>query len=393
VFGRRSDRRRGELFEGSVEQRLIEQIEAAAVRSERAAALVTAQVKKVGARLERVEQILDAGTAVSGEKLARELALIPQWRRRKLIDVRQPVVLISQIHRSGGTLLSQLFDCHPQCHVHPFELRLGPSKHRPKEWPRIVLDADPADWWEAVTERHVEAHFQHGYRKSLEEDPETFPFLLVPALARLLFEEGVRARAVESARDILDAYMTAYFNAWLDNHNLHGPDKRWVVAFSPWLATEPEDRRRFFDDYPDGRLIRIVRDPRGWYASASASKPGLYGELRTAIELWRASTLASLSAKRDYGDRVLLVRFDTLAKDTRAAMGTITSFLDIDLPEIALVPTFNGHPIRANSGFAVPGYGVLQGPADRGSTLDAAIGELIDELVGSVYEEALSVAV
>src|SRR5207253_5548814 len=71
-----------------------------------------------------------------------------------------------------------------------------------------------------------------------------------------------------------DLYMTAYFNAWLDNHNLYGADKRWVVAFSPWLATEADDRTRFFTDYPEGRLIRIVRDPCGWYASASTSKPG-----------------------------------------------------------------------------------------------------------------------
>jgi hypothetical protein len=70
----------------------------------------------------------------------------------------------------------------------------------------------------------------------------------------MVFEDQVRSRPVESARDVLDAYMTAYFNAWLHNHNLYGHDKRWVIAFSPGLITGSEERDGFFTDYPDGRL-------------------------------------------------------------------------------------------------------------------------------------------
>jgi len=36
--------------------------------------------------------------------------------------VTSPLVLISQIQRSGGSLLSQLFDGHPEVHAHPHEL-------------------------------------------------------------------------------------------------------------------------------------------------------------------------------------------------------------------------------------------------------------------------------
>ncbi len=39
--------------------------------------------------------------------------------RRAQVPVNQPVALISQAPRSGGTLLRNLFDGHPQCHVHP----------------------------------------------------------------------------------------------------------------------------------------------------------------------------------------------------------------------------------------------------------------------------------
>ena len=59
-------------------------------------------------------------------------------RRRHLVPVDQPLVLISQVSRSGGTLLSQLFAGHPECHVRPGELLIGrPKDCWPDAWSRI----------------------------------------------------------------------------------------------------------------------------------------------------------------------------------------------------------------------------------------------------------------
>jgi hypothetical protein len=130
-----------------------------------------------GVRLERAapELALEKRLGSSGDELAQELALAAEWRRCRVVPVRQPLVLISQIHRSGGTFLSQLFDGHPQCHAHPFELRLGPSHGQPKSWPRIDLDANPDTWWKAVRERHVERHFVDGYQKASARTLSAFP--------------------------------------------------------------------------------------------------------------------------------------------------------------------------------------------------------------------------
>src|SRR5919198_369926 len=59
-------------------------------------------------------------------------------RLRHLVEVREPLVLVSQIQRSGGTLLSQLFDGHPQCHAHPGELHIGWPRKR--YWPPLDLE-------------------------------------------------------------------------------------------------------------------------------------------------------------------------------------------------------------------------------------------------------------
>ena len=64
------------------------------------------------------------------------------------MPVNQPLLLISQVQRSGGTLLSQLFDGHPQVHAHPHELKIGyPEKwelasHRPASGRRRLFQ-DP----------------------------------------------------------------------------------------------------------------------------------------------------------------------------------------------------------------------------------------------------------
>ena len=64
--------------------------------------------------------------------------------------VSAPLALISQIQRSGGSMLSQLFDGHPQVHAHPHELKFGyPKKYI---WPPIDLGNRPDRWFEILFE-------------------------------------------------------------------------------------------------------------------------------------------------------------------------------------------------------------------------------------------------
>jgi hypothetical protein len=42
-----------------------------------------------------------------------------------VLPVTSPLALIAPIQGSGGALLSQLFDGHPELHVHPHELMIG----------------------------------------------------------------------------------------------------------------------------------------------------------------------------------------------------------------------------------------------------------------------------
>lgn len=316
-------------------------------------------------------------------------------RLRAPVEVHQPLALVSQIQRSGGTLLSQLFDNHAQLHAHPHELHIGYPRDK-GDWPALDLLASPQEWFEMLREYHVQRTFLNGYTKYVRkwvqyegEQLETYPFLLIPSLQRRLFEQCIKSWGSERQRQVLDAYMTAYFNAWVDNRNLYAGPKRWVTAFSARLAMEPDNRRRFFEDYPDGRLLSIVREPRSWYASAASYNPERYGDPSVSMRRWRESAEAMVEAKRRYGDQVLLISFEQLLGDLEATMRRVAGFLDIEFSPTLLEPTFNGLPIKANSSFKTERHGVLDAPLKRRESLSREMVTTIDRLAGDAHEQVL----
>jgi hypothetical protein len=321
-----------------------------------------------------------------------------QLRKQRLehpIEVRQPLLLISQVQRSGGTLLSQLFDAHPQIHAHPDELHIGYPREK-RDWPRLDLRREPREWFDMLREPHVDRSLREGYRKYArkwlqydDEQLETYPFMIIPSLQRRLFENCVERWGVKRQRDALDAYMTAYFNAWVDNRNLYAGPKRFVTAFSARLAMERPSRDGFFADYPDGRLVSIIREPRSWYSSALAYNADRYGNPELSMRLWRQSADAIVDAKRRHGDKVYVIAFERLLKDTERTMGTLAEYIGIDWHPILAAPTFNGLSIKANSSFRIDRHGVTDAPLKRREGLTPRVEETIERIAADAYERVL----
>jgi hypothetical protein len=309
-----------------------------------------------------------------------EYRLLCRARLEHVVDVRGPLVLVSQIQRSGGTLLSRLFDGHPELHVHPGEIKIGYPKKQ--HWPALDLTA-PETWFAMLYEKASGLYLSEGYRKS---GKGPVPFLFSPRLQHAIFERCVAERPPRGERDILDCYFTSYFNAWLDNGNLYAAPKRAIAGFTPRLAMEPGSLDGFFGAYPDGTLISIVRDPRAWYASARLHRPQHYEDLDVAVPLWRASTEAALGALRRRGERVAVVTFEQLVRQPEATMASLAERIGIAMSPVLLAPTFNGLPVGDSSG-------VQPGRADAfRDLLDEATIARIDAEAGELYDEVRSVA-
>jgi hypothetical protein len=289
-----------------------------------------------------------------------ELALIDAWeadrmlvaRHDRLVPVDQPLALISQIQRSGGTLLNSLLDGHPELLVSPYELLIGqPTKY---DWPRLDPEGSPEEWLDELDQAWLRPVFGSGYRKGdgrVAPVPAD-PLLLPPSFLARLFTVLCAEAPPASSRDVLDRYFAAFFNAWLDLQGLWDAPKRWIVGFAPRLAWRParEDLRR---DYSDGRLLCVVRDPRGWYASARGHTAAwaARGTLDEMVALWSRGATEIIAAADELGDDVLVIRYESLVTHPESTMRIVAGWLGIEWHPGLVRPTFNRHPVTANSSF------------------------------------------
>jgi hypothetical protein len=323
-------------------------------------------------------------------KEANEGELNPQDLSRVCSDhvlpVTSPLVLISQIQRSGGSLLSQLFDGHPQLHAHPDELKIGyPKKHI---WPRIDLNDRPQRWFDLLFEDVVILHNRKGYAKGKKRSV-TLPYVFATSLQRKIFLQYMDAVESATLRNVFDAYMTSYFGAWLSNQNYIG-QKKFVTAFAPRLAMIKDNMELFFNIYPEGRLISLVRDPRNWFPSAKGHGSKKYVDIKGTLSQWEDNARAMLRNKEKYGDSVCLIQFEDLVSKTELVMRYLAEFLGIEFDEILLIPTFNKFPIRANTSFKLENPGILNAALTRYQTLTSDELNTIERMTSDTYPLVLN---
>ncbi len=295
-----------------------------------------------------------------------------QWRRVVRID--QPLVLITQIHRSGGTLLMRLFDSHPELYAIPHELGpIIPADPVPTAYPAV---------WRALHDRDkMASRFKRGLRQQnsrLNRDESEAPFLLLPSVHGSILVRNLREHDAPTERDAVDAYLTGYFNAWLNYRGGLDPAKKWVTGFESAMIAQPKRMERYRAVYPDGRVISILRDPASWWASARRWEPR-YERLDVALMLWEESALA---AERQAD---LLLDFEALTSRTAETMAGVAAFLGIEMRDELLTPTVNGVPFGANSSFASAEPGVVDAQRDRSSTLTEDERAQIEGAVGETY--------
>ncbi len=304
--------------------------------------------------------------------------------------VREPLTLISQIQRSGGSLLSQLFDGHPQIYAHPDELTIGyPKKYI---WPPIDLKDKPEHWFDMLFEENVIKHFENGYKKGKNTN-RVFPFLFLAHLQQKIFLDYLSSIKLVEQRDVFNAYMTSYFGAWLNYQNRNEP-KKVITGFTPKISMNAESIDAFFSIYPDGRLISSLRSPHNWYPSAYRhfETKGNYENIQKAMEQWINNVKAIVRNKAKYGDRMFIIHFEDLISKTQTVMQRLSNFLDIRYDEILLTPTFNNSPISGNTSFAVEQPGIMSSTLERYKTLAAEELAIIHELTQRDYDEILRIA-
>ena len=331
-------------------------------------------------------RVLKYNTAIRGH--AANTSSIVKRLQQTYQPVTQPLVLISQAQRSGGSMLAQLFDSHSQLLAHPHELKIGhPNKII---WPQINPNGSIDKNFRILFEYDAITMCENGYAKG-KYSVNRKNFFFLPYGQREIFRAMLSEKKNPTSRDVLNAYFTSYFNAWI---NMQGDieTSKFVTGFTPRLAASSENMDQFWSTYPDGYLISIVRSPLSWYPSIVRLKAGKHGfstkELTAAH--WNNAVRAMFHEKQRKFEQVIVISFDDLVTKTESTMRLICRRIGINYEETLVVPTFNGKPIEANTSFEpiTPGS-VSSTPTGRESFLSPEERAHVTKTCMPLYEHAM----
>jgi len=335
------------------------------------------QYLKDGPRRRMIRQVSDA----RGSHLEDILQICLQH----ISPVTAPLALVSQISCSGGSLLSRLLDGHSKLNTYPRAFAIDSLGKG--SWPEIDIKGNPKEWLNAFSKAITVTGTQARFKQEAENNAR-FPFIYLPILEKQIFINYLKSVQPLSTRHVFDAHMTACFGAWLNYQN-HGLDKKFVTAHAPGLILQNTVMDNFFEIYPDGRLISIIRDPVNWFVSASRSEPQIYGDIESALGLWKKSVRGIIEARKKFGDSVCIIQFERLIDLTESVMRYLVNFLGISYEDILLEQTINGIPIQSSTSIKTDhSLGKIQGLTES-KTLDKARRELIEKMAIEDYQSAL----
>lgn len=332
---------------------------------------------KDGPRRKMIRQVSSSGTS--------HLEDILQVCLQHISPVTAPLALVSQISCSGGSLLTQLLDGHSKLHAYPHAFAVdAPNKG---SWPKIDIKGEPEEWLNIFSKAIAVTGIREGFKQG-DKDNARCPFIYLPILERQLFIKYLESVQPLNMRQIFDAHMTACFGAWLNYQN-HRLDKKFVTAYAPELTLQNQAINNFFEVYPDGRLISIIRDPVDWFLSASKREPQIYGDIESALNIWKKNIRGAMEAKDKFGDRVCLIQFESLIDQTESVMRHLANFLGISCEDILLIPTFNGIPIQSSETSKIDISPGKHRGVTESNMIDKDQQALIEEITAAAYQSAL----
>ncbi|MGF1452190.1 MAG: sulfotransferase [Opitutales bacterium] len=300
------------------------------------------------------------------------------------VDCDLPLIYVSEPPRSGGTLLRSLLDGHPACHVFPHEISWEKNGFR---WASgFPAGASPRAIFARLRDQWTDHFFVNGIDR-------LYPFYFNRSLQRKVFlERTSREGFPGTVRAYLGAYLTSFFNAWVDYQNLYKPDRQYVCAFCPWpVETTPEQVESFFKVYPDGYRLQVLRHPMGWWASfrnfhLAANEP----QRKVAEhfpERWKRAAEIGLQMAERYPDRYLILSFDDLVRNPEASLQALCKRLELPFADSLRTPSINEIPKRSNSSYSEGTYGFDPEVLERWrSVLSAEEISEVDALSKDLYE-------
>lgn len=304
-----------------------------------------------------------------------------------------PLILITQLHRSGGTLFSQLLDGHSAIQAHPHELFIG----KPEKWDWPMLGdqlADPDRVFASLQEDKIAAigagglFIKPGSNKAAKG--QEVPFTYSVDCHRELFISLYQQAIATSQRLAIQLYLDTFFLAWPE-YKASGRE-RYVSCFLPHIVMHDASMQRLYADYPDLILVNLIRRPDTWLASLVnhiSLDLGNPQQVLKNLERWRLSVKKILGLQANPSVHSFSTSYEALVSDPRLEMQRFCAFAGLSFEPVMLLPTVGGFPVLPNSSYRRSSSGVNTESLALREPLPQDVSALINERYLPIYAKAL----
>ncbi len=304
-----------------------------------------------------------------------------------------PLILITQLHRSGGTLFSQLLDGHSQIQAHPHELFIG--KPEKWDWPELnSILTDPEAIFESLYEEKIAAIGEAGlFIKSgsnMAAKGQEVPFNYKSDQHRESFVASYSQAAVPSQRLAIQLYLQTFFSAWPE-YRASGHE-RYVSCFLPHIIIHNESMQRLLRDFPDLLLVNLIRSPDTWLASlVNHIKLDLNEktEVLKNLERWRLSIKKIMQLQENASVQSFVSSYEAIVSRPREEMLRFCQLAGLNFEPALLLPTVGGFPVLPNSSYQRTSSGINTDSLRLKEPLPPTVESLVHDRYLPIYRKAL----
>lgn len=308
--------------------------------------------------------------------------------------MHQQLLLITQLHRSGGTLFSQLLDGHSKIKAHPHELFIG--KPEKWDWPQLKDALSSADQvFSALQEEKIAKigkaglFIKPGSNKAATD--QGVPFHYDMDVHRAAFKSLFKQAPAMSQRLAIQLYLSSFFQAWPEFRG--SGSERYISCFLPHILLHAESMQRLFLDFPDLLLVSLLRRPDTWISSL-VNHIGLdlanVKKTTAHLERWKSSVKTIVALHSNPAIHTFATSYEALVTDTAAEMRRFCQAAGLSFEPILLTPTVGGFPVLPNSSYNRTETGVNQESLKLRHPLPDPIQALIVDKYLPLYEKSVA---
>lgn len=254
------------------------------------------------------------------------------------------LVMVSAGFEHGGNVTHRHLDGHSELLVYPFESQLGnrdfndflASVERVQyRYPEFPEGLSAGELYEQIIDEEMKTFLRKRHGSKFKDVN-----LQLDEARRLAEFTRLLGQGPHPRRQVIEAFFRSTFLAW-DNHHAPVAGRAVHVGYSPTIGI---DAARIIQDFPDVRIIHIVRNPLSAYRDTKRRPfPQALSKYLISWNIYH-STVEMYAAM--FASNVRIFRYEDLVADKRGFMQELARFIGVGFEESMLYPSWNGAEIK-----------------------------------------------